>query len=886
MCPRSDGLRAPALAVRILVLSLARDERECVIGDVLEEYGLRAAADPRVARRWLWHQVLTSLVPNLRRRLACHPSLLPANRGAPLRGLLVDARFSARLFRQQPLLAAVAIISLVVGLGVNVVLFTIANAVLYRPLPVRDPQSLVLLGMQRPTNVAQNFPYWAYETFATHTEVFDTLTAFASRSAALRFGAETVSSDGELVSGTYFGGMGVPIAIGRGLTPEDDRAGSPPAAVVSGSLWRERYGGSSISGRVLIVNGAAFAVAGVADDSFRGMFPGAQADFWIPLAHSRVVTGGDLLLRRTTSWLFLVGRLQPDVTMTGARDALDPVLAAMLKSAGADPQPIVVSSGMRGTDSLRPRLERPLQLLMLAAGFVLLVACVNAANLQLARNAARGRELAVRAALGAGRARLLRLLLMDVVIVVLPASAFALAVAWTGRQAALNLITRFGEPVKLTAPIDLRVLLFSVSAAAAATVFVGLFSARQAGRPSAEALADGGRTETGSRKRLQHTLVVVQFALSMTILVAASLLVRSVSNLRTIDLGFATNVVMIQVAPGDAQIEGQAAVRYVEQAVARAAAAPGVEAAAAAHVMPLDFGGSRTTVRIPGYKPSPDEDMEINYLRVTPGYFETMRIPLLRGRTFATSEGRGVPIPIVINQTMARRYWPEGDAIGRPVGVFSSGPADGEVVGIVPDVHYRMVREEPRPSFYVSFAQSPFFQGVIHARTAGDPAAFVETLRRAVAQVNPQVPVSRAMSLHEQRLRNVADDRMAEAIGVTLGISALLLAAAGLYGTMTFGVRRRTRELGVRLALGANVADLRRLVLGEALALVVAGAVFGALGSRFVGRLLASQLYGVPPDDPISLAVALAILITIALLAAWLPARAAAGIDPVVALRQ
>jgi len=762
----------------------------------------------------------------------------------------------------------------------------VANAVLYRPLPVRDPESLVLLGMQRPTNVAQNFPYWAYETFAQQSNVFDTLTAYASRSAALRFDGETIAANGELVSGTFFRGLGVPIAMGRGLTPDDDRAAAPPAAVVSAALWRERFGGAPLSGQTLTANSRAFTVVGVADDNFRGMFTGAHTDFWIPLAHSAIVTGRDLLSRRTASWLFLLGRLQPGVSLDGARDALDPTLAAMMKAVGAEPQPLVVSSGRRGSDMLTPRLEGPLQLLMLAAGFVLLVACVNVANLQLARNAARGRELAVRAALGAGRARLVRLLLVDAVMLVVPACGFAVALAWAGREPALGLITRFGQPVKLASPIDMRVLLFASAAAAAAALFVGILSAWQAARPSAGALADGGRSETGSRQRAHRALVVVQFALSMTLLVGAALLVRSVSNLRNTNLGFATNVVMIEVAPGDAQIEGQAAVQYVQQAIERAAAVPGVESAAAAHVVPLDFGGSRMTVGIPGYTPPQDEDMELNYLRVTPGYFETMRIPVLQGRTFDGRDVAGAPVRIVVNETMARRYWPDGDAVGRPVAVFSDGQPDGEVVGIVPDVHYRMVREQPRPSFYLSFAQSPFFQGVIHARTEGDPAQLVDTLRRAVAGVNGHVPVSRASSLHEQVLRNIADERMAQAVGVILGASALVLAAAGLYGTMAFMVRRRTREIGVRLALGARVADVRRLVLRQGLALVALGAGIGAIASGLVGRLLANQLYGVSPDDPLSIAAALAVLIAIAFLAMWLPARRATRIEPVVALRE
>jgi predicted permease len=876
----------PPLPIRLLAWSLAPAERECIIGDLVEEFEMRATEDRRSAAIWLWRQTFASLAPNLRRRLSRREPSVPMHRGAPMHGLLADVRFSTRLLSQQPLLAIVAVVSLVIGLGLNVVLFTVVNAVLYRPLPVRDPQSLVRLAMQRPTNVAHNFPYWAYQTFAEQSSVLEALTAYASRSAALRFDAGAISANGELVSGTFFPGLGVPMTAGRGLTPDDDRASAPPAAVVSAALWRQRYGGVPLSGQTLTVNGTAFTIVGVAGDSFRGMFTGAQADFWIPLAHSAIVNGQDLLSRRTASWLFLLGRLRPGVTLESARDALDPTLAAMMKAAGADPLPIVVSSGMRGSDALTPRLERPLRLLMLAAGFVLLVACVNVANLQLARNAARRRELAVRAALGAGRGRLARLLLIDAVLLVVPAGGLAVALAWWGRETALRLITWFGRPVELAAPIDMRVLVFALSAAAGAALFVGALSAWQAARPSPGALADGGRSDTGSRHRLQRALVAVQFALSMTLLVGAALLVRSVSNLRNTDLGFTTDVVMVEVAPGDAQVTGPAAVQYVQQAVARATAVPGVKSAAAAHVVPLDFGGSRMTVTIPGYTPREDEDMELNYLRVTPGYFETMDIPLLRGRTFDGRDVPGAPIRVVVNETMARRYWPDGDAVGRPIEISGSrGPA-GEVVGIVADVHYRMVREEPRPSFYLPFAQSPFFQAVIHARTAGDPAAFVDTLRRAVAEVNSGVPIARAHSLHEQMLRNIADDRMAQTIALVLGGSALLLAAAGLYGTMAFAVGRRTREIGVRLALGARVADVRRLVLRQALALVALGATAGGIASALVGRLLVSQLYGVSPTDPVSIAAALTVLVAAALFATWLPARRATAIDPVAALRE
>jgi putative ABC transport system permease protein len=887
MTPGVDDVRdVPWLPLRVLAWTLPHADREAVLGDIIEEYRLRAGDPDGRARRWIWRQALTSIAPNVRRQTSTARPASTDSRGGAMHGVVSDLRFSLRLLRQQRLMALVAGLSLVTGLGLNVLLFTVANAVLYQPLPVRDPSSLVLLGRQRPTNIAQNFPYRAYETLAARTDVFAATAAYAGRAAGVRFADGTVSTNGEIVTGDFFGAVGVPVTEGRGLTPADDHSAAPPAAVISASLWRQRFGSAPLNGLTLTVNGTAFTIVGVTADRFRGMFAGAKAEFWLPVAHASVVNLRDLRPLPTVSWLFVLARLRPGVSAEAARLALDPAMAAMVQAAGGDPEPLVIQPGARGTDTLSGRLEAPLRLLMFAAGFVLLVACVNVANLQLARNAARRRELAVRSALGASRWQLARLLLLDAAVIAGPASLFALGVAWMGREPALRLITRYGQPVELAAPIDWRVLLFAAVAAATCALGVGLLSTWHATRTPAGVLADGARGETGTRHRLQHGLVVLQFALSMTLLVGAALLVRSAMNLRNTDLGFATNVVLIEAMPGDGKIERAQRTDYVRAAMARVAAVPGIEAVSAAHVLPLDFGGSRMTVGIPDYTPAPNEDMELNYLRVMPGYFETMRIPVLRGRAFDERDVEGLPTVVIVNETMAHRFFPGGDAVGRRIAVDGDGAPAAVVVGVVPDVHYRMVREEPRPSFYTSFPQSPFFQAAIHARTSGDPSTLVQTLRRVVAEVNPQVPIARTMSLEDQRLKNIADDRMAEALGVTLAMSALVLATIGLYGTMAFAVRRRMREIGVRVALGAAVADVRRLMLRGGLTLVLLGAAVGACASLAVGRLLAGQLYGVAAIDPISTVSAFAVLATAALMAAWLPARRAARIDPVIALRE
>ncbi len=335
-----------------------------------------------------------------------------------------------------------------------------------------------------------------------------------------------------------------------------------------------------------------------------------------------------------------------------------------------------------------------------------------------------------------------------------------------------------------------------------------------------------------------------------------------------------------------AQVERLAASRYFESVIEAMRAVPGVRASAAAHVMPLDFGGSRTTVDVAGYKPSQDEDMELNFVRVSPGYFEALGIPITRGRSFTAQDVDGQPQRIVVNETMARRFWPNGEAVGKFVRMGDEGPYNIEVVGVVPDVHYRMVSEEPRPSFYASLNQWPASAGVIHIRTNGDPTPRLDELRRAVAAVNPAVPVGRVNTLAEQLERNISQERMASVIGVTLALATLLLAAAGLYSTMAFLVGRRTREIGVRVALGARALDVRRMVLRDAALLVLIGALAGLGFALWAGRALETLLFGVGRSDYVSLVASAALLSIAGLFASWVPARRASRVDPVIALRE
>jgi predicted permease len=880
--------RPPRIALWLMARSLAADERAPVIGDLLEEFEARAGGDAAGARRWLRSQVLRSFGPNLSRRLRNEPVIVPEQRGAPpMNGFVTDLRFALRLARRSPLAYLAGFLSLAISLGLNLLLITIANAVLVRPLPVRAPSELRVMTLKRPNNLAHNFSYPDYEAVRDGVKLASAVVAYRGVQSSTREGEMTARIDGEMVSGNFFASLGVRIREGRGLGPADDRAGSAPAVVVSDRLWRTRFGPADLSGHVIALNGAAFTIVGIASAEFTGMNLGEYADFWVPLAQGGTFGRAEAMTRANSSWLTLLARIPAGVGEEPARQEIDAIVRSAFEARGRQHEPIVLLPGARGDSMLPTRLEARLLVLLAAGGFVLLVGCLNVANLQIARVEARRLELAVRAALGARRGQLLRLVLVDALLLAAAAGVAAVGLAWVAKDRVTSLMMHFGEPVSLELPIDTRVALAAVALSVFAAALIAIASGWHVLRPNPGDGLQESRSVVGTRRRTQQALVVAQFALSMALLTGAGLLVRTLHNLRTTDLGFNTaDMVLAEVSPQMARMPPAATVRYLDEVVRSVRAVPGVQNAAVAHVMPLDFGGSRISLEVAGYVPKPDEEMELNWLRVSPGYFETLGLPLIAGRTFNEGDVDGQPRRIIVNETMARRYWPDGSAVGRFIRFDPSEPYTIEVVGVVADAHYRMVREEPQPSFYAPYAQWPFVMGVVHVRTAGDPTPRLEEIRRVVASVDRGVPVMRFGTLRQQIDRNLADERLAGVIGVTLAGATLLLAAVGLYSTMAFLVGRRTREMGVRLALGARQRDLSRLVVRDSLWLVVPGLALGLAVGYWGSSSLATILYRVGRLDPLTIAGAALILAAASLLASWIPARRAATVDPVVVLRE
>ncbi len=798
-------MRVPRVALWLHEHSLAPDEREAVIGDLVEEFAVRAAHDPRAARSWLWTQTCRSLAPNLRRRLR-HPRpaiVADTPHGARmLNGLATDLRFAIRLLKRQPLMSLVALVSLTAGLGLNILLLTLADAALMRPLPLRDPGRLVVLLLQRESGLMHNFSYPDYRDLRDKTREVDGLVAYSAVEATMAGSQGATSLEGEVVSGNFFAALGVPLRAGRALGDADDTAAAPPAAVLSEPLWRDRFGAAAVSGQTIILNGQPYTVVGVAAARFSGMQVGRRAAFWVPLSHSPLLVGEDFLGRPGTSWLTLVGRLRDGANAEPTRQELDAILRRVRESSGRPVEPVVLRPGARGDSMLSEQLASPMMLLLAAGALVLLVACLNVANLQLVRTEARRRELAVRSALGARRAQLVRLVLIDGGLMAAAGGAAGVWMAVLFKDQAASLIALYGQPVALSIPLDGRIVVAALLLSLVAALIIGLLSTWQTLRRQAVGVLDG-RGGAGSRRPAQRALVVMQVALSMALLTGASLLVRTLDRLRHADLGFdPRGVVVLQVSPEMGRLSRPEAGAYFEEAIRAVAALPGVQSAAVAHVMPLSFGGSRTTMAIAGYTSAPDEDMELNFVRVSPEYFRTLGLSVRQGRSFDERDREGQPERIVVNETMARRFWPDGRAVGRFVRFDSRAPFNVEVIGVVPDAHYRMVREEPTPTFYVPLAQWPSSAGVLHVRLTGDPSARIAELRRAVAAVNPAVPVTRAHTLVDQIERNVSDERMAMTIGLTMALVALLLGDGR--AVFDHGVPRRSAHARDRRSDGAR----------------------------------------------------------------------------------
>jgi predicted permease len=824
--------------------------------------------------------------------------------------MLRDLKHAARGLSKNSGFAAVVILTLGVGIGANAAIFSLMDQVLVRPLPVRDPEALVLLdgpgAFRGRTFNAMTFSYPMYTDFRDRNEVFSGVLARFPTSMTVVSNGQSERVSGELVSGNYFEVLGVRPAAGRLLNAADDGTpGAHPVAVLSHGYWLRRFGGNPAAlNQTIVINGHPLTIVGVSAPGFNGLQVGSNADVMVPLMMKAQMTPtwNDLDNRRSR-WLNVMARLKSGVSAEQAEVQLN-VVYRQVNQQEIETIPnasesfrkqfvekrLEVLPGGRGLSDLRQQFSTALIVLMCMVGVVLVIACANVANLLLARAASRQKEIAVRLALGASRARIVRHQLVESFVLAGCGAAVGLLLSsWTGT---LFLAAMPGSESSraLSAAPDARVLLFTLLLAVITALLFGTAPALHATR---HATASTLREEAGSvagggrQARMRRVLVVGQVAMSMLLLAGAGLFARSLYNLRAVDPGFGVDRLLVfSIDPTLSGYDQPRSQRLFEDLQQALSAVPGVRSVSMSEMGVLTGFRWGMTVRIDGYQSKEGEDMNPGVDGVGPRYFSTMGIPLVAGREFTEQDVLSAPRVAIVNETMARRYWGETSPIGRRLGFGRGNPTDIEIVGVVKDIRSQQLREEAPRFIYLPYRQNDAVtQLSYYVRAAGDAPSTATATRQAVQRLDPNLPIFDLKTMEAQVGESLFVERMVAALSVAFGALATLLATIGLYGVMSYAVARRTREIGIRMALGAERRGVLWLVLKEVALLGVAGAAVGLIAALYLSRRVESQLFGITPNDPLTLAAGVSLLLLVALVAGFIPARRATKIDPILALR-
>jgi putative ABC transport system permease protein len=800
---------------------------------------------------------------------------------------LQGVRHAARSLIHDRGVSAVVILCLALGIGVNATLFSVVDGVLLQPLPYAEPDRLVILnetferGGIRESGVSyQNLRDW--EAQAT---LFASMAALAGRSITLSDSVEPERLEGAAVTWDLFPSLGVPPLLGRHFNDQDDRPGAEPVLILSHEVWQRRYqGDGNIVGRSISVNGRPHTVIAVMPPRFS--FPENQKA-WIPL--------GPIAenLPRSTRDLFTFGRLKPGVDLAPARTELASIAAVLATQYPATNDGWSATAGPLADEFIPDDVRLVLWTMMGAVTIVLLIACANVANLMLARASGRQREFCVRAALGAGRARLIRQLLTECVLLGLAAAPLGLAVAYVGIWLLDNAVPPDMIPYYIHWEISARGVAYTFGVSALTGIVFGLAPALQAGRLNLqEALRDGARGsgQSGRRARLRNTLVVLEVAMALVLLVGASLFVRSFVNLQNASPGFNTAPLLtLRVfMTGEAYTEPDQRVRRIDDLVRRIESLPQVEAAFASNFIPLSSGGGGGNIIIDGNAVRDGEEPFAFFTGVTPHMQRTMALPLLRGRDFTDAEGMSRTAVALINDTMAKRFWPDADPVGRRFRLARTEPAEWfTVIGVTPDFVRNNVDDDepPLPAAFVPYPYTPTPNTGFTVRTAGDPTSVAAAIRSQIRGSDPGLPIFAVRSMEDVRTMSFWQYRLFGYMFGIFGAAALFLAGVGVYGVLSFSVSQRTQEMGVRIALGASGNDVLALVVRQGLTLAAIGVALGLIGAFGITRVIQSLLYNVTATDPISFGGVAIFLAVIAALASYLPARRATTVDPIVALR-
>ncbi len=830
------------------------------------------------------------------RAVACVIDALILWREAAMTGMWNEIRFALRGLFRSPGFTAVAVLTLALGIGANTAVFTLVDGVLLKPLPFPQADRLVDVGhIGRGGQDKLPMSPGLYVVYRDHARSFQSLAMYRSTAVNLVGEGEPVRVQAMSATPALFDVLRVQPALGRGFTADDGKEGAEPVAVLSHALWRDRFGGApDVVGRTVVLDGTSRTIVGVLPEGFA--FSDADAQVYIPMVVDDVTAS-------TASFSPSgVARLAPGVTAEGANAELQGLIDRLGELRPDDPA-VGFLKNVSLAARVRPLKEavigdvgRTLWILMGTVGFVLLIACANVANLLLVRAEGRQRELAVRLAIGAGRAAVLRPFLAESLALALAGGVLGVGVAWAAVRVATamapGILPRMGQ-----VGIDPRVLAFTAAASLVAALLFGLFPVLRVGRTdlSGQLKDGGGRGGTGGRERhrVRNALVVTQMALALVLLVGSGLMLRSFLALRSVDPGFDTGGVLtvrLTLPPAEVPDEGAAAT-FFRQLEENLAAQPGVVAAGAAAAVPLGGRLSYFGEDIEDHPVGPDEIPPLAYGDwVDPGYFATLGIPVVEGRALQAGDEADGFRGVVVSQAFAKRWWPDGSAVGRRL-----RPGDGDwwqIVGVVGDAHYRGLEQDPEEMvYYPTLFGTPPNGGTIRTRevvvkTAGDPSAFLPVLRREVWALNPRIPLADPRTLDEVRRRATARTSFTVAMLGAASFVALLLGMVGIYGVIAYVVGQRTREIGLRMALGASGSQVQGMIVRQGLALAAVGVGLGLVAAVGMSSVMSTLLYGVSATDPLTYgAVALA-LTAVAALASWVPARRAAGVEPTVALRE
>ncbi|MBI2680343.1 MAG: ABC transporter permease [Candidatus Solibacter usitatus] len=835
-----------------------------------------------------------------------------------------ELRYAVRMLRKSPVFTAIAVLSLAVGMGANTAIFSLVDQILLRLLPVKEPEQLVLLSMKGAhygSNWGGNaLSYPMYSDFRDNNQVFSGMFCRFPTAASLTFGGQTERVAAELVSGTYFQVLGVGASLGRTFTPAEDKVPvGHPLAVLSYSYWKTRFAGDpAIVGKTVVINGNNMTVIGVAQEGFDGVELGYTTKIFVPVMMKKQITPlWDGMENRRWRWVNAFARLKPGVTMTQAQASLQPFFHGMLEMEvkeaafrNASPEArqrflqnvIEVLPGSQGRSYQRRTLKTPLWVLMAVTGGVLLIACANVAGLLIARAASRQREVAIRLALGAGRFRIIRQLLFESLLLAGMGGVLGLALAtWTNRLL-LAMMPPETSSLNLSTTPDWRVLLFTGAVCCATGILFGLVPALQGTRPNlAPTLKDQAGAVVGGNApvRMRKALVTAQVTLSLLLLIGAGLFIRSLQNLRELGPGFRPDhLLAFNIDPSLNGYDNERSKAFYLRLTDTVAAIPGIQATGLASMRILEDNEWDSGVTVEGYAAKPNEGPQPYMNSIGPGYFATLGVPILSGRDFTLRDTEQIkhgpdkddftPRVVIINEKFAKRFFAGVDPIGRHVG-FGSDPGtktDMEVVGVIKDIKYTNVRDDVPVQMFIPYMANRFVGGMtVYLRTSLDPTQAFSAVRSQVRQLDPNLPIYAMRTMDEQISNSLLIERLIAGLSTIFGCLATVLATIGLYGVMAYTVERRTREIGIRMALGAVHGDVIWLVMREVLALVAIGVVAGLAATFALTKYVQSQLFGITRTDPITMVLATLGLAAVACLAGYIPALRASRSDPMQALR-